>query len=569
MTDKANLEDFFSDKEIIKILCRKRAVAAKKGHDDHYYRNMSRYANSPHKYNSKELFTFFPSRSKWIRLDRNERQIRNTNSLEINAIQLERTIWREIKRKAKVSRNTEGWLNKLDLFIKDIQECVLNGSKNYRLNQPKIIPLLKDKKENSFRPLSVYELKDLIIISQVAKYLTYHFDPLFDSSSYAFRSGRNQSKAYSHHKAIEDILEFKKKMDCPIYVSECDIQKFFDCVNHNVIREKFNEMTFEAKEKLDVTIDKRAIHFFYSYLDSFSFNGTIEKNERQILAKHGIKNGNIPWVKIEELEKVGSNPISERIGIPQGGAISCLIANIILNYVDKVVKSESNENTFYGRFCDDMVLMHTNLETCKSLLETYQSALKNVKLISHIPQKLTAYGVGFWDKKVKSKLPYKWDKNSTTDTKSIESVPWVAFVGYQLRYDSIVRVRPGSIAKELKKQVSEVDKVIKIIRKSKKTLINKKAISFRVHQRLISMAIGRFQFGRKKSSMCWCSGFKLLKPNINIDSQIKNLDRNRDKQLSRLKTYLNKVKTPRRKLSRKVRPLKYYGTNFSYHKQFH
>lgn len=280
----------------------------------------------------------------------------------------------------------------------------------------------------------------------------------------------------------------------------------------------------------------------------------------------GILNGTIPWVKDEELLEVNSNPQIERIGVPQGGAISCLIANILLTHVDRVVNTNSDNNTFYGRFCDDMVLMHTEKEKCESLLEIYQTALIEVKLISHKPLPFKEYGRGFWNENLKSKLPYKWAINYRTKEHSKKNVPWLSFVGYQIRYDGVVRVRNKSIKKELTKQVAETDKIINIVRKSPR--INSKAIRFRLQQRLISMSVSRFKFGESKIKMCWCAGFKVLKYHPNLTNQIRRLDRNREKQIRRLDLYLKGVKTPLGKANKEIKPLKYYGHNYSYHKQF-
>ena len=94
-----------------------------------------------------------------------------------------------------------------------------------------------------------------------------------------------------------------------------------------------------------------------------------------------------------------------------------------------------------------MVLMHTEKEKCESLLETYQKALVEVKLISHKPQPFTEYNREFWNEKLKSKLPYKWAINYRTKEYSKRNVPWLSFVGYQIRYDGAVRVRKKSIKK--------------------------------------------------------------------------------------------------------------------------
>lgn len=40
MKNKFELDDYFSDTEILKILCRKRALLAKKIHDNHFLRNI-------------------------------------------------------------------------------------------------------------------------------------------------------------------------------------------------------------------------------------------------------------------------------------------------------------------------------------------------------------------------------------------------------------------------------------------------------------------------------------------------------------------------------------------------
>ena len=566
MKDRLEIKGYFSDKELIKILCHKRAIAAKKGHDDHFLRNISTKAHSPHKYLDKEIFSFFPPRNKWIRLNKQEREIRDSNSVEINAIRLERTIWREIKRCNSLGNMKPSWLIKLLDLAENIRKDVFDEHRNYKISTPKTIPVLKDINENTYRPISIFTLNDLIITGQVARYLSNCFDRLFSDSSYAFRTGIQKDKTFNHHKAIEDIIIFKKKVGKPLFVSECDIKKFYDCVNHTKISEEFKIITEEAKSKLGIDIDSRAVYFFNSYLAAFSFNEDIVKKEKQLLSNVGVINGTIPWVKDDELLGVNSNPKTDRIGVPQGGAISCLIANILLTYVDRIVNANSDENTFYGRFCDDMVLMHIDKEKCESLLEMYQVALKEVKLISHKPLDFTDYGNEFWDEKLKSKLPYKWEQHDKLKPDTIKNVPWLSFVGYQIKFDGLVRVRNKSIKKELKKQVSETDKIINVARKTPR--INKIAIKFRLQQRLISMSVSRFKFGSSNISMCWCAGFKVLKSNPNVTNQIRRLDRNREKQIRRLELFLKKIETPIKKAKKEVTPLKYYGHNYSYHKQF-
>jgi len=565
MKDKLKIEEYFDDKELIKILIKKRVLAAKIGHDNHFFRNISSKAKSPHLLKEMVIFSFFPPRCQWIRLKKEEREALRENTLEINSIQLERTVWREIKKCQRLGLQYPLWLNKLLDKTEEIRKAVIDEGAYYNFAKSKIRPELK--KGNTYRPISVFILKDSIIIGQIARYLSNCLDPLFSDSSYAFRTGIQKDKVFNHHKAVEDIIEFKNNVGKHLYVAECDIKKFFDCVNHKIIAEEFRSITEEAKQKLNVEIDQRAVHFFHLYLNAYSFYEDVKMKEKEILAANYISNGTIPWVSDSDLREVNSDPLTERIGVPQGGAISCLIANIMLNQTDRVLNAKADKNTFYCRFCDDMILMHTNKAKCKSLLKIYEKSLKKLKLISHKPQDFAEYGKAFWDEKVKSKLPYKWAAISHgSKAQSKKNVPWLSFVGYQVRYDGVVRVRKKSIITELKKQVSVTDMVIKAVRKAIRPNRSRKAIKLRLQQRLISMSVGRIRFGSTQSSMCWCAGFKVLKNNPFITNQIRRLDRNREKQIKRLERYLEKVKTPTRKS--RVKPLKFFGHNYSYHKQF-
>lgn len=389
---------------------------------------------------------------------------------------------------------------------------------------------------------------------------------MFLECSYAFRAGINTKKQFNHHQAIKNIIEYNDRAKVNYYVAECDIKKFYDCVSHTEIRERFNSFVIRAKETLGISIDQRAIRIFESYLNCFSFNNDIAKKEKELLLKVGAKTGTIPWVSKNELTEVGVDSDVDKIGVPQGGAISCLIANIILDSVDNEVSNAGDLKMFYARFCDDMVLIHPDLDTCKKVFEIYQAAIKKVKLISHKPEPLLKYDSNFW--KLKSKSPYNWDGYNIADINTKSNVPWLSFVGYQVRYDNLVRIRKTSIEKELKKQVQETDKIIKIINRGKKASINKKAVVFRLQQRLISMAVGRIQYSSKPLTMCWAAGFNVVKKNKTIYAQFLKLDRNRERQIKRIVRFTKGIKDTTLTKKKEVKRLKYYGKRFSYHTQF-
>lgn len=558
------IDKYFTERAIIKILCRKRALAAKKSHDKHFLRNISTSAKNPNANIPPFIYTLFPPRRDWIRANKKERIIRNTNSVELNAIQLERTVFQAFNKHKTNMLNSPKWLLDIQLFVKDIRFAALDSNSNYVIPKPSIFPVLKDKAKKHYRPISSFELKDLIIIGQTAKYLTNCFDQLFLDCSYAFRTGINSTKKFNHHQAVRNLIAYKKD-NVKYYVAECDIKKFFDCVSHSEIKLKFAQFVADAATQFGITIHDRANYIFHSYLNSFSFNHDIAMCEPQLLQSYGIRSGSIPWVTVDEFKDIGVDVNNSRIGIPQGGALSCLIANVILHDVDKKVIENGDDQLFFARFCDDMILIHPDLNTCSRIFEVYKSSLAEVKLVCHQPEILKNYNAKFW--KIKSKLPYCWDASVPNSDKS-SNVPWLSFVGYQVRYDNLVRIRKSSIEKELKKQVKETGKILRVLKQSKKSNINQKAIVFRLTQRLISMAVGRIQHSNTKISMCWAAGFNVVKDSKNILSQFLKLDRNRERQIRRLSRFVKSIPDVQRISKKPFKRLKYYGKRFSYHTQF-
>lgn len=77
-----------------------------------------------------------------------------------------------------------------------------------------------------------------------------------------------------------------------------------------------------------------------------------------------------------------------KVGIPQGGPLSGLIANIVMHSVDKAVKNAiGNDDILYCRFCDDMVLVGTDNERISMVFQSYQQAVRKSMLYAH-PNKM-------------------------------------------------------------------------------------------------------------------------------------------------------------------------------------
>lgn len=269
------LSDYFSEDIIVKLLCGYRANHSHRRHKLHMMRDISLHKKTNKiqiKKNNLEFDTLqkiFPSRRNWINLNEKERKVFR-DSIKRTSARLYKT-YKFYKKKNLPLDKSDIWYQNLIEFVTNIIESY-SDSKNYTMQSPKIFGILKKSNINKteYRPIALYELKDRIISSLTAKYLTDFFDSYFFDCSFAFRSTMGEKK-YTHHKSIEEIIKFRKSNDS-IWVSECDIQKFFDAVNHTHIKKIFLEHIKQIKVSQNKSIDENAILIFETFLESFAFN---------------------------------------------------------------------------------------------------------------------------------------------------------------------------------------------------------------------------------------------------------------------------------------------------------
>lgn len=575
-------KDFFSDRAIIDIVCKMRVKLAQRRNKDHliHLHTLNPYKNY-HKSNvskSEELLcSLFPPRKKWKTVLKHKR-IKNglaRNTSEKTLLSLYATIKYYHKNEPNVD-----FLVRLNKFIKDIQYALQHKS-TYIISPPKIIPKLKtDKpdllKENICRPIASFGLKDKIILSITNRYLTAIFDTLFIDQSYAFRYKRminGKETCPTHHEPIEEILAYRKKHDdLNLFVAECDLKKFFDTVNHSVIKKVFNQ--FFSRKPLskypleDINSSKRIL---YDYLDAYTFNHNVLpfNYNQQHFDKFKIPKGKYGWVSEELISKGYYKRISNaKIGIPQGGALSGLIANVVLHSVDKKITSSNDPELLYVRFCDDMLIIHPNEKGCKLAFERYMIGVKSKKLVIHEPVSPPYLNPkDFWSEK--SKSCYIWGSE-----RGIGS-PWIGFVGYEINHQGYLRVRKSSLNKEMKKQYKVVGD-LKLILKDPHCRSNENTIYESVVNRLIGMSVGRVNLWNHKTinnEMCWVSGYRLLTDNKYTRIQLKRLDSSRNKLLLKLRNKIIKMKACEKtgehdeeKNGNSIEHI-YYGSPFSYYYQ--
>jgi group II intron reverse transcriptase/maturase len=156
------------------------------------------------------------------------------------------------------------------------------------------------KKGGGIRQLGIPTVLDRFIQQAVLQVLQPRFDPTFSEHSYGFRPGRSAQQALA--KAQRYVEEGRR------YVVDVDLEKFFDRVNHDVLMGRL-------AKRIE---DKRMLRLIRRYL------------EAGVMA-----NG----VVIERHE-----------GTPQGGPLSPLLANVLLDEVDKELERRRHA---FVRFADD------------------------------------------------------------------------------------------------------------------------------------------------------------------------------------------------------------------------
>jgi len=150
------------------------------------------------------------------------------------------------------------------------------------------------------RLLGIPTVLDRMIQQAISQILNGVFDHTFSESSYGFRKGRNA------HDAIQAALEYISE-DYK-FVVDMDLEKFFDRVNHDKL------MSLIARR----VGDKRLLKLIRRYLES--------------------------GIMINGVEIVTED------GVPQGGPLSPLLSNIMLDELDKELEKRGHR---FVRYADD------------------------------------------------------------------------------------------------------------------------------------------------------------------------------------------------------------------------
>ena len=255
-------------------------------------------------------------------------------------------------------------VDELEPWIRAHPHELTNRIQSGKYRQHPVMRVYIPKDNGEKRPLGIPRVIDRLVQQAVAQELSREFEPIFSDNSYGFRPNR------SAHDAIRKVIA--NANDGYEYVIDLDLAKFFDTVNHSKLLQVLSE-----------TIkDGRVISLIHKFLRA----------------------------KIMDEGKV----TTPTIGTPQGGPVSPVLANILLNELDKELDKRGHH---FVRYADDMMIM------CKSqraAQRTYESISKFIEKklflkinkdktkICHLSEDVKFLGYTFIKRQLKNDETTKW-----------------------------------------------------------------------------------------------------------------------------------------------------------------
>lgn len=236
-----------------------------------------------------------------------------------------------------------------------IKEDIRKGEYNPKAVRRVEIP----KADGSKRKLGIPTAVDRVIQQAIAQQLSEIYEPIFSENSYGFRPNR------SCHDAI---LKAKEIMNNGYkWVVDLDLEKFFDTVNQDllisIIRRTVNE--------------DKVVSLIRKYLQAgVLVNGVFEKTEK---------------------------------GTPQGGNISPILSNIMLNELDKELEKRDLQ---FVRYADDCIIFTKSKKSAERVMENITKFIeKKLRLKANRkkskvdrPWRIKYLGISFYQSKGKVEI---------------------------------------------------------------------------------------------------------------------------------------------------------------------
>jgi len=258
------------------------------------------------------------------------------------------------------------WLGK---HINILRETLL--TEKYEVSAVRKVEI--QKPDGGKRILGIPTVKDRMIQQAIHQELSRYYEPVFSESSYGFRPGR------SAHQAIEQASKYIQ--EGKDWVVDIDLEKFFDKINHDRLMQRLSKGIG----------DKKLLRLINAYL------------------KAGMMDDGLTEQRVS--------------GTPQGGPLSPLLSNIVLDELDKELESRGHS---FCRYADD----------CNIYVKSRKAGERVMTSI-----------VDFIEKKLKLKV-----NNAKSGVRHCSDVK---FLGYTLLPEGGIRVADKSIDR-LKSRIREI-----------------------------------------------------------------------------------------------------------------
>jgi group II intron reverse transcriptase/maturase len=204
----------------------------------------------------------------------------------------------------------------------------------------KLIP----KGDGRFRPLGIPAVQDRVAHEVIRTIINPIFEKLFHKSSHGFRRGRGCITA------MKELLEYHKQGYKEVV--DADIKGFFDNIPHKLIMAMIEREISDGKT--------------LSTIKKFLMAGVIEDGKF----------------------------VPTKSGTPQGGVISPLLANIVLNHLDWTLDEQGYK---FVRYADDFVVLTKSHESAEKALCLVRKCIEEDLGLQLSPEKtrLTSFKEGF------------------------------------------------------------------------------------------------------------------------------------------------------------------------------